>query len=89
MSQADWFVLAGSILGYLLMLGLHETRAIRREDRAVERHNKSMAPLEDLRRLTLAAIDQRNRLEARVVKLESRMTKVEDANAVDRAFHAG
>jgi hypothetical protein len=41
-----------------------------RERRAIERHDREMAALEDNRRLTLAAVDQRNRLEHRVQALE-------------------
>jgi hypothetical protein len=49
----------------------HEQQAQYRERRAIERHDREMAALEDNRRLTLAAIDQRSRLERRVQALES------------------
>lgn len=48
----------------------HELKAEAREQRAVERHAIQMKALQDNRALTLAAIDQRSRLEFRTEWLE-------------------
>jgi hypothetical protein len=71
MSTWDVMVLAGSVLSYLLMLGIHELRAVRRETRAVERHEIAMKALQHNRALTLAAVDQRSRLEFRADLIEA------------------
>jgi lysylphosphatidylglycerol synthetase-like protein (DUF2156 family) len=49
----------------------HETRAEAREERAKQRHDAQMKALADNRALTLAAIDQRSRLEFRTDWLET------------------
>ena len=71
MSGADWAVLIGSVFGYLTMLGIHEIRAVRRETRAVERHESVVKALQHNRSLTLAAVDQRSRLEFRADLIEA------------------
>jgi hypothetical protein len=48
----------------------HEQQEQYRERRAMERHDQEMSALDDNRRLTLAAIDQRNRLERRIQAIE-------------------
>jgi hypothetical protein len=71
MTSADWAVLIGSVTGYFVMLGIHELRAVRRETRAVNRHEDAMKALQHNRALTLAAVDQRSRLEFRADLIEA------------------
>lgn len=88
MSPADYGVLASTIGVFILIIAIHERRerrwvdqheqnAIARENRAIERHDKEMGALNHNRSLTLGAIDQRNRLDARVEHLEHRVKKLE------------
>lgn len=88
MSLADYWVLGGTILAFFAIILVHERREFRRqdlhelaaqarEDRAIERHDREMGALNHNRALTLAAIDQRSRLEPRVEALEHRVKKLE------------
>jgi biopolymer transport protein ExbB/TolQ len=72
----------GSAVAMLAVLWLHERREFRKQDRherfaqereekAVARHDAQMAALKDARSLTLAAVNQRGRLEARAAALEA------------------
>ena len=55
----------------------HEKLAQAREDRAIERHDLQMRALADAQRGYLAAVNQRARLEERVVDLDLRVKKLE------------
>ena len=81
MSPADYWVLLGSVGSFVLLMFFHERREFRRQDehearaeeretRAKGRHDAQMKALQDNRALTLAAIDQRSRLEFRTDWLE-------------------
>ena len=88
MSPADFWVLGATIAAFLTIMLLHERREFRRQDgheknaearevRAVERHAAEMRAIDHNRALTLSAIDQRNRLDARVVTLEAKVKALE------------
>ncbi len=81
MSPADYWVLGGCLAGFVVVILFHERREFRkadqhearaeeRETRAKARHDAQMKALQDNRALTLAAIDQRSRLEFRTDWLE-------------------
>jgi hypothetical protein len=70
-STADWFVLLGSIFGYLLMMGVHEARAVRREDRAVWRHEAAIKAINDNRNIALGDRADRQALDRRTDWLEA------------------
>ena len=85
----DWVVLilsaAISVIGYLVIMWVHEQRAINRNDAAIERHNQVIKDLAHDRALTLAAIQQRIAIEHEVVvikkalgELEGRIEKLEE-----------
>jgi hypothetical protein len=65
LSTADWFVLAGSLLGYFLMTLVHELRAVRREDRAVDRHEDAIKAINDNRNIALGDRADRQQLTKR------------------------
>jgi lysylphosphatidylglycerol synthetase-like protein (DUF2156 family) len=81
LSPADYWILGGCISAFVVIILIHERREFRkadaheeraeaREERAKQRHDAQMKALADNRALTLAAIDQRSRLEFRTDWLE-------------------
>jgi ribose 5-phosphate isomerase RpiB len=55
MNTADFFVLGGCLLGFFAIMAAHELRAIRRDERAQERHATVIKAVNDARALFLGA----------------------------------
>jgi hypothetical protein len=68
---------ATSIIGYLAIMWVHEQRAVKRNDAAIERHAQVVKDLAHDRALTLAAISQRIAIEHDIVVIKSALSEIE------------
>ena len=78
MSTWDWVVLAGCIGAFFALMLVHELRAMRRENRAILRHELEVKLINDTRAVFLGARHEADRVHVRVTNLEHRVTILEN-----------
>jgi hypothetical protein len=75
---ADLGVLIGCICAFFLIMLAHELRAMRREDRAIDRHEREVKLINDARAVFLGARLENDALSKRVDSLEQWREEVDE-----------
>jgi hypothetical protein len=73
----DWSVLASCVMAFFFIMLAHELRAMRREDRAIERHEREVKLINDARSVFLGARLETGDLSRRVTEVEHRVALLE------------